>query len=287
MPDPIAMEEHLFSRDIEASDSVSVRRTWSVFNESDEAVVETYVANNVPEIYRGLPRRSISLKRQGVSLFQVDAEYRVESTQANQSRPELNEFNTVLAFNTTGGTINVTTAIKTTSYVAPPRSIIDVKNTIGLDLETGQVRGIDIFAPVYDFGLTQQVANSVVTAAYIRSLRELTGTVNDGPINIGYSGIQDIAQEAEVLFKGARGSRRGRDLWEISYEFAYQKSQTNLKVGDITVAIKRGWDVVDTLHMESTAANSQIDGKPVKVPAQVNIHEVYEREDFSRLLLGM
>jgi len=71
-----------------------------------------------------------------------------------------------------------------------------------------------------------------VTPAYKTTLFALTGTVNSGAFE-GFAA-------GEVLFLGASGSKRGEEDWEITYRFAASPNATDIQVGHIVVAAKKG-----------------------------------------------
>lgn len=240
--------------------------------------------NGSPIKFRGYPRRSLSgeTKRMHPTVIRiVRVEYGFDQQQTPLSNPdgslgsEVSQFDTTHTFNLIGGTELIKTAIATRSY-AGTNPVVDVQKTIGLDLKSGQVRGVNIFAPVMDFTLTTEFSNSVVTDDYIDLLMDLTGTTNKSTWRRRPPG--------SVLFKGARGSKRGDERWQIGFEFAYSKDKpAGINVGGIITGPKKGWEYLDVMYKEGTV---DIGGQPIWVPAQVNIHQVYEEEEFSQLKIG-
>lgn len=249
----------------------------------DEAACDLAALTESPLFFRSYPRRSLSGKTLRITptmIRVVTVDYGVDQQQTPLSNPTglalpgTSQFDTTRTFNLIGGTEHIKTAISTVSY--PDGFAKDVKKVIGLDLKTGQVRGVNIFAPVCDFTLTTQFRNEVVTEEYIDLLTDLTGTVNSETFFRRPAG--------SVLFKGARGSKRGQENWEIGFEFAYSRNRENIDVGGITVASKKGWEYMDVMYREDPS--QEIGGQPLQVPAQVNIHVVYEDGDFSGLKIG-
>ena len=86
-----------------------------------------------------------------------------------------------------------------------------------------------------------------------------------------------------VLFLGASGSKRGNGDWEITFNFAASPNQTNITVGDITVAQKLGWEYMWVRYAD---AEDTIAKAIVKKPIAVYIERVYELGDFSNLGIG-
>lgn len=253
-----------------------------VFNESDEtnavtAAKDFVAASGFATTMTGVPLRTIRRKQIASNAYDIEFDYRLDSNQVQPSDPDVSSFNTTWTFNLVGGTTHITTALATSSYrKIVDGAAIDVKKTIGIDLKTGQVRGVDIVAPVLDFSLATQFENRYVTAAYIKNVLALTGKTNSATWK-GYAA-------GEILFKGARGSKKGNERWEISFEFSYSANKTGLTIGDITGVDKTGWQYLDVMFKED--ATTTINGRPIQVPTQVNVHTVYESDSFSQLLLG-
>lgn len=279
----ITVEEAWQSRPAEIGVNASATLVYYAFCSAGETEIAAHLAvvTQAPLFYRSIPAVGSKIKLlafgAGTWVYQVDCEYSLERQQTQETKPETAEFNTTLTFNLVGGTQHISTALQTSSFVAAGGTAVDVKKVIGLDLKTGQVRGVDVFAPVMDYSYTTQFANSVMTDEFIDDLYDLTGTTNSSTFKRRAAG--------EVLFKGARGSRRGQDLWEVAFEFARSKNKTGLTVGDISGISKKGWEYLDVMYREDQS--QLINGRPIQVPAQVNIHRVFEESDFAKLKIGV
>jgi len=70
----------------------------------------------------------------------------------------------------------------------------------------------------------------------------LTGRVNQAAFK-GFAA-------GEVLFLGASGSKRGDGDWEITFNYAASPNVTNLPVGSITVASKKGGVPLHTMRQD-------------------------------------
>lgn len=288
------IQEGLYSREASFGQNTEAELIFYAFNdEGDEVAASRDVFFNAPLTYRGMPRRGCgrqkylttftTLDAVTYSVFEVPVQYGMEFNQAQPSDPTgqtpgMAEFNTTITFNLIGGTTHISQALETKSY-ALLRAATDVRRTIGLDLKTGQVRGLDIFAPVMDYSLTAQFPNHVVTDAFIDTLFDMTPSTNNASFKRRDAG--------EVLFKGARGTKKGDELWEITFEFARSKNQTGLNIGGIAIPTKRGWEYLDVMYIESTSSLDRIGGKPILIPDQVNVHRVFPEDDFSKLKIGV
>lgn len=257
---------------------------WVSFYEPDIEAARVELTSSVaPLFYDGgagllLPRRTVTPKMINDSTYSWTVNYGMDQNQVSVSDPDLGQFNTTLTFNLVGGTEHITSALSTVSYrLTADGPIIDVQKTIGIDLKTGQVRGVDILAPVLDYTLTTEFPNRIVTPAYVDALFDLTGTVNTASFKGRPAG--------SVLFKGARGSKKGSENWELAFEFAYSKNKTGLSIGGITGVDKKGWQYLEIMYRDSPTL--LISGKPIQVPTQVNVHDVYENGDFSKMKIGV
>ena len=88
-------------------------------------------------------------------------------------------------------------------------------------------------------------------------------------------------QAGELLFLGASGGKtQGSGQWSITYRFAAQPNRTNIAIGDITVAAKKGWEYLWVRYqdMEDTAAKAV-----VKRPLAAYVEQVYQTGNFGLL----
>jgi hypothetical protein len=157
--------------------------------------------------------------------------------------------------------------------VSPGQTAPDFKNAIGVSRDS--VDGVDIVVPTYKWTETFRLPAAIVTGAYKASLFGLTGRVN----NLAFRGFQP----EEVLFEGARGSRRGAGDWEISFAFAASPNVTGMSVGSITGINKKGWDYLWCRYADFEDEAAQM---LVKRPVAVIVNRVYPSGNFSLLGIG-
>jgi len=134
---------------------------------------------------------------------------------------------------------------------------------------------VDITVPVYQFGETHYLPDSVVTQAYKATLFGLTGKVNSG----SWKGFA----AGEVLFLGATGSKRGTGPdadWEITFRFAASPNATGISVGPIGGIGKKGWEYLWVRYADQEDAGSQA---IVKRPIAAYVERVYDEGNFSAL----
>lgn len=269
------VEEGFFSRPATVGETASAEGIYYVLNEPDEVVAHLAAVTASPAVYRSMPRQSSGIDRLSPSIYKVTINYGLPQNQVQTTDPATESFNTVLTFNMTGGTTHITQALATTSYAPAAVTPVDVRKTIGLDLKTGQVRGLDMFSPILDYTLATRFANEVVTQEYIDALYDMTPCTNNALFYGRPAG--------SVLFKGARGSKRGQEQWELGFELAYSKNVTGKTIGTIEGINKTGWQYLEVLYVDGTAT---LGGKKIQVPGQVNVHTVFEEKDFAALLIG-
>ena len=132
--------------------------------------------------------------------------------------------------------------------------------------------------PVLNFTETHTINGGRVTTSYKKTIGSLTGTVNKS----GFRGFS----AGEVLFLGASGTKRSKKYsapWEITFRFALSPNQTGLKVGDITVSSKIGWNYLWVRYANKVAENKK---NVIKKPIAAYVEQVYPEGDFGNLGIG-
>ena len=195
------------------------------------------------------------------------------------------------SFDTSGGTAHITQGLVDGEfaqgdqrYWAPGTPAAPTLNgAIGVDGDS--VNGVDIVVPSLTWTETYDVPSRYVTAAYIKSLGQLTGTVNSSAFRTFRAG--------EVLFVGASGSQewdsdKGDGPWSLSYKFVQSpnagpgETLPAIKVGDITGITKRGHEYMWIRYEDNVSSNTLI-----KKPKAVYVNRVYRQADFSFLGIGV
>lgn len=180
----------------------------------------------------------------------------------------------LVAFDTAGKQQKITSSIATTSAYDNTGSITP-NNKNAINATGDKVEGVEITIPEYKLTLTYYAPNDSVTDSYIGVLYALTGTV----CNAMFFGMD----EGECLFLGAKGSRRGRGDWELTFEFAGSPNATGLTVGDITGIAKKGWEYLWVRYQKSADTTNNV---LIDKPLIVYIEQVYHETDLSTLGIG-
>lgn len=195
------------------------------------------------------------------------------------------------SFDTTGGTQHITQALENVTVLTSktgsttittagetkfPSSAPSMNGAIGVD--DSSVNGVDVVVPALSWTETYDVPHSYITAAYIKGVAGLTGSVNK-------NGFRTFAA-GEVLFMGCSGQQewdeqRGNGPWTLSFKFVASPNVTNQKIGDITGVNKGGHEYLWVRYEDAVSSNQL-----VKKPKAVYVNKVYREGDFSGLGIG-
>jgi hypothetical protein len=262
----VTVAEKWDSRDTTLAESSNVELRYIVSGTSSDAEVATAALANSPEVYNNLPRESLTFSRIGAQEWEATVRYATQP--ATDSEPSF-------TFETGGGTAHITQALATTGVYVPPGFVPpDFRNAIGVSRDS--VDGVDIVVPTYKWTETFRLPPAFVTGVYKSTLFQLTGRVN----NFAFRGFQ----AEEVLFEGARGSRRGTGDWEITFSFAASPNVTDLTIGNITGIAKKGWDYLWCRYADFEDGDAKM---LVKRPIAVIVNRVYPSGNFSLLGIGL
>ena len=271
------VEEAYGERDqrIDASGAVTeIEVPYIVFGAGDED--EALAAARVTAAARtvsGMALESVEMtERVNDGTWRVKAVY-ARSGNGSGGEEDDGDGGVAFSFDTGGATMHLNQSIRTVSRT--PNNAPDFKGAIEVDNE-GNVNGVDVTMPVFNFTETVTKAPTFVTADYRKSVAALTGSVNSASFR-GFDA-------GEVLFLGASGAKRSADAdapWEITFRFAVSPNRRGLKVGDLTVNAKLGWDYLWVRYASKAAA-----GGTVRTPVAAYVEQVYPDGDFSKLGIG-
>jgi hypothetical protein len=264
---PVTVLEKFESR---AGDRKSLDLIYSISGTDSDATARTEMLSAAPGFHDGLKRldESAHVEPVGNNLWQGTVRYeKQEPTPASVGESSF-------TFDTGGGTQHITQSLSTVGSYAPAGNTPpNFGGAIGVTHDS--VEGVDITVPVYTFTETHIIAASTVNNTYKGNLFRLTGRVN----NAGFKGTA----AGECLFLGAAGSKRGTDDWEITFRFAASPNRTDLAVGDITVASKKGWEYLWVRYADAEDAGAKM---LIKKPVAAYVEKVYEEDNFALLGIG-
>ena len=277
----------------------SYSKSYKVFGTTDDTVVHAeangYLTGQLAYWqYPGQPNvqlraESYSVSYLGDDAWQVTIAYEKAGADDEDQRDPLKRSR---SFDTSGGTQHITQAIDNVTVLTGsggattvttagerifgPNNPPSFNGAIGVD--GSSVNGVDIVVPALTWTETYDVPHQYVSAAYIRGVAGLTGSVNNG----GFRGFA----AGEVLFMGCSGSQewddqRGNGPWTLSYKFVASPNVTNQKIGDITGVEKRGHEYLWVRYEDAVSSNELI-----KRPKAVYVNKVYRDGNFSGLGIG-
>jgi hypothetical protein len=261
----VTLTERFSSR---AGDRTSLELVYTATGSTDDTAVRTAVVSAAPATHDGLVRDDASVRVEplGNSLWLASISYvRPEAAAPDTTDVEF-------SFDTSGGTQHITASLAEIDRVPPAAP--DSKQLIGGDGE-----GVDVGVRQMEFTVTAWFDPASVSGSFITNLFQSTYTVNDDTYGIvgSYQGADVTLTFAagELLFRGFRdgGERDGKV--GITYIFSASQGWTSVDIGDILAVTKKGWEYADVRYKET------IDGKRVKVPEAVYIHQVYPEVDFA------
>lgn len=180
------------------------------------------------------------------------------------------------SFDTGGGTAHITHSLSTTAtYNAAGHSTTNHKNAI--NVHEGNIGGLDVGIPAYEWQETHYFADATVSDAYIGKLYALAWHVNSDNFAIR-NGSATNFPAGSVIFKGASGGQREEGDWEITFAFSYSQNRTGLSVGDIAAIAKKGWEWL-WIETKPTPDGGRMRQKAV----QANVEQVYYTGAFADL----
>ena len=265
----VTVLEKFESRQSTTGENAQIDLEYVVSGTDDDVEAKAGLLAGSPAIYDGLIRQNVQIDPVGPQLWDGKVHYGLTD---HQPIPQTGE--STFSFETSGGTQRITQSLGTVGKYAPSGGTApDFQGAVGVTHDN--VEGVDITVPVYQFAETHYLPASAVTNEYKGTLFRLTGKVNSG----GFRGLN----AGECLFLGASGSQRGTEDWEITFRFAGSPNVTNLHIGDITVASKKGWEYLWVRYEDAEDTDAQT---IVKRPTAAYVEKVYEEADFGALCIG-
>ncbi len=158
------------------------------------------------------------------------------------------------------------------SGTASGKTIPDNGNLIGVKPD-GTVEGIEVPQMTYSFSEVHHFA--MVDTTYKNTLAGLVGTVNNGNFR-GFAA-------GEVLSTGVSGSKRGKELWQVRFQWAVIKNTSGLTVGPISGINKDGWDYIEWFTQEKVNTTNK---KIERELCGYRVHRVLRRTSYASFGIG-
>lgn len=248
-------------------------RTYQVSGTNDDAtIMATVLGTAPPESFGGLVLDDISKQQLGPGLWQCTANYIDPEKQEEKKKIPTGEV--VASFDTTGGTQHVTVSLETTGSAARSGSLTPPDFQKAIEVTESGVNGTDIVVPQLHFELQYKFPNASITDAYIRKLRDLTGTTNDAK----WKGWE----RGDLLFLGASGRQSSQGDVEVTFSFAAGKEIED-DFGMASDLTKRAHDHIWFYFTKEDDATAE---RIVHKPTYAYVERLYEESDFGDLGIG-
>lgn len=226
------------------------------------------VSTLAPSTFAGLPAQSVRYSEdEGTCHYIFQVTYNREPAESAIR----------WSFDTTGGTIKMTTSKNTTRYAPSGRTAPDFQGAIGVK-NTGkdaEPEGVDIVTPGLKLTATYKFAKNTISFSDVKTWASVTGRTNN-------AAFYTFAQ-GELLFLGATGEVVPGVPNEIQFHFLASSNATGLSVGSISSIAKKGHEYLWVAFEASEDTSAK---KLVQRPLGVYIERVYDEGDFSTLGIG-
>jgi hypothetical protein len=176
-----------------------------------------------------------------------------------------------IGWDSTGGTVRMTTSRGTQSYARSGVTAPNFQNAIGV--RNGEPEGVDVVIPALKLNFTYKWPRNVIDLAYVKALAGMVGRVNDASWFTFAAG--------ELLFLGTTGEIDPTAPTEIQYHFASSANVTGLSIGQIANVAKGGHQYL-WVSFDQAIDQSRI----VQRPRACYVETVYGAANFSSFGIG-
>lgn len=176
-----------------------------------------------------------------------------------------------IGWDSTGGTVRMSTSRGTSSYARSGVTAPNFKNAI--NVRNGEVEGVDVVTPALKLTFTYRWPKGVMNLAYIKAAAGMVGTTNDAGFWTFSAG--------ELLFLGTTGELDPTVATDVQYHFAASANASGLSIGDIASVAKGGHQYLWVMFDQSTDAN-----KIVQRPLACYVETVYGSSNFASFGIG-
>lgn len=196
----------------------------------DEA--EKQLLEQAPMIVNGMYRSNIIYESSTDGVMDYAVSYAPRNGNMNQDGESKES---TLTFDCGGGSKKLKFAISTRKITpnSPDTDAIGWNGKTGADME---IDGVDIPIGQIRESYTRVIKMARLTNDYKRVVAKMVGKVNSKR----WKGWE----QGEVMFLGMtfQGSTENASLVTVTYNFQIQVNETDVKIGDVTVGAKKGWE---------------------------------------------
>lgn len=176
-----------------------------------------------------------------------------------------------IGWDSTGGTVKMTTSRGTAAFARAGLTAPDFKNAIGV--RNGEPEGVDVVIPALKLNFTYKWPKGVVDLAYVKALAGMVGKTNDA--------LWYTFAAGELLFLGSTGELDLTAPTEIQYHFAASSNATGLSIGQIASVAKGGHQYL-WVSFDQTTDQDRI----VQRPRACYVETVYGTSNFPAFGIG-
>lgn len=249
---------------------------YIVSGTNDDVTACKSAYNMAPANFSGVPKKSVSIgTRLSESLWKIEVHYGTQNTSDGSAGKDNDNDNnddseTTVSFDCGGGTKHLTHSIKQTRV----KGTKDAGGAIGWNGKSGsemEITGIDVPTAQLRETYTRVMKLSRITTGFKRNVAALVGKVNSG----GFKGWS----AGEVMFLGMSYSCPTKKSTKVTvtFNFAIQPNESNVKIGDKSVS-KKGFEYVWALSKTSADGNA-----PKAEVEAIYVDQVCESASFSAL----
>lgn len=268
---PITVTEHQDSQSYTENQSATL--VYMIEGTSSTISATAALKSEAPTTFAGLTRKIVKVEPQYVNINDDDNSiWRGTVTYGKATTLTLpSTGDEKLEFDFGGGTKRVTQAISQTTYDSSGADATDrYKGAIGVTPDG--VEGIDIDYTTGAFAITKIIPKDDVDATFTTNVLNTVNTVNNATFRGGDAGSVRLTKATASEYDDANYSFR--------FAFLFNKNETNLVVGDITVASKGGHEALWVQYEETEDTTKNM---TVRTPQTASVAKVYPDGDFSVL----
>lgn len=248
----------------------SASRSWLIRGTDDPTAARSALLSPLQTLYDvysydGLRLESLSRSLLGPESWEFTGQY--------GDFPAVGEYK--LAIDTTGGMARTTYATVQNAYPRAGFTATNFGNAV--DVQDGEIRGVDIIVPALRLTVTAQIDFGLLTSpvAYAKTIAAATGSMNNAT-------FLDFAA-GELLFAGATGPIIDDRNPTLTFEFIASQNFANLNIGGFPSVTKRGHDYAWVSYrrvLDSSTNRLSVE------PVAMYIAKVYGETDFGNFGIG-
>lgn len=256
-------------------------RRWQVRGTASEATVLSTLLSTTPTSANGLLRDpEVSYEAVWADTANGDGlwECSVRYVQPDQ---QIDVGDVRITWSSGGGTQHITQALEAIAAY-DSGGLVSLLTGAGAINFTGEgVEGVDIPVPEFNFTVTKRFASGTLPS--LATIYGLTAKTNNAQVTFtdSITGETITLAAGECLFLGGEKVASNDDGSAVlAFAFSASPNKTNLAVGPITVAAKKGWEYLSVEYRDEVDTGRDA---VVKQPSIAQVLRVFEAGAFSGL----